>query len=165
MFSRAYSKGGLLIQLDTGSDSSMNDANHLVESGKHTNFLLAPFFVISNFILHKNLIGNLIKRDVKLQYRDSILGWIWSLVEPLLLSIVYYFFFTIIRDVPDRAYTFWVIVGVIVWTLFTRSLVNGVACLRKNKSMIKQVYFPREIFPISIVGSQLIIYFKLKNMV
>mgnify|MGYP001251754924 CR=1 FL=1 len=119
--------------------------------------MLGPIIVLNTIIQYKELLKNFIFRDVKLQYRDSIFGWVWSIAEPLMLSVVYYFFFTIIRDVPDRAYTFWVIIGVITWSLFTKCFVNCVASIKKHKSMIQQVFFPREIFPLSIVGSQLII--------
>ena len=149
--------GGNYIQIESMSNTSPNSDDNLIDSAKGTALLLGPIIVLKTIIQYKELLRNFIFRDVKLQYRDSIFGWAWSIAEPLMLSVVYYFFFTILRDVPDRAYTFWVIVGVIVWSLFTKCFVACVESIKKNKSMIQQVFFPREIFPLSIVGSQLII--------
>ena len=73
-------------------DSTLIDLTH------HRHFLLAPFIILSNAWANRNLLMNFIRRDVKLQYKNSFAGYLWSLLEPLALTAIYYFFFTVIAE-------------------------------------------------------------------
>ena len=110
-----------------------------------------------NLLKHKGLIRNLVSRDISQRYRNSIMGYFWTILEPLLLSAVYFFLFTIIAGNPEERYPLWIILGVITWQFFSRGLNDSVNCLVGNKNMIKQIYFPREVFAFSKVISQLVI--------
>tara|TARA_B100001971_G_C18166323_1_gene524411 strand:- start:488 stop:1258 length:771 start_codon:yes stop_codon:yes gene_type:complete len=106
---------------------------------------------------HHHLASNFIMRDLRLKYRNSMLGYFWSLLEPLLLSGVYFVLFVIISGSPEPNYPLWVIVGVITWGYFSQSLNGAITSLTHNAGLIKQVYFPREMFAITKVGSNLVI--------
>jgi len=106
---------------------------------------------------HHYLISNFIQRDLRLKYRNSLLGYFWSLLEPLMLSGVYFVLFVIIKGSPEPNYPLWVIIGVITWGHFSQSLGGTIGSLTQNSGLIKQVYFPREIFAITKVGSSLAI--------
>ena len=110
-----------------------------------------------NLLKHKGLIRNLVSRDISQRYRNSIMGYFWTILEPLLLSAVYFFLFTIIAGNPEERYPLWIILGVVTWQFFSRGLNDSVNCLVGNKNMIKQIYFPREVFAFSKVISQLVI--------
>ena len=118
---------------------------------------MGPVTVLQNIREYNYLLSNFIKRDIRLKYRNSFLGYFWSLLEPLLLSAVYYLLFIIIANNPEKEYPLWVILGVITWSFFSRSLTGCIASLTKNSAMIKQIYFPRELFAINTVGSHLVI--------
>ncbi len=118
---------------------------------------MGPITVMQNIREYNYLLSNFIKRDLRLKYRNSFLGYFWSLLEPLLLSAVYYVLFIIIADNPEKEYPLWVILGVITWSFFSRSLTGCISSLTKNSAMIKQIYFPRELFSINVVGSHLVI--------
>jgi len=120
-------------------------------------FLLGPWLLWVNLRKHHYLVTNFVKRDVRLKYRNSVLGYFWSLLEPLLLAGVYFTLFTIIADNPEREYPLWVLLGVLTWGFFSRSLNGAVTSLTKNAAMIKGVYFPRELFALTTVGSHLVI--------
>ena len=120
-------------------------------------FLSGPLTVIRNMYRRRRIVFNFIKRDIRLKYRNSSLGYFWSLLEPLLLSAVYFILFTIITDRPREDYALLVILGVISWTLFSRGLKSSISSLTHNEMMIKQVYLPREIFAVTSVGSNLVI--------
>lgn len=137
----------------------MSEKTSLHEKNPVKHFLLGTITVIQNIRKYNYLISNFIKRDLRLKYRNSFLGYFWSLLEPLLLSAVYYLLFIIIANNPQKEYPLWVILGVITWTFFSRSLTGGIASLTKNSAMIKQIYFPRELFAINAVGSHLVIAF------
>lgn len=106
---------------------------------------------------HRHLVSNFIRRDVRLRYRNSALGYFWSLFEPLLLAGVYYVLYVIIAGKPDPRYPLWIILGVMTWSFFSRALNESVTCITRNERMIKQVYFPRELFAFTSVGSNLIL--------
>ena len=131
--------------------------NELSEINKSKSFWLGPLTIWRNIREHHYLISNFIQRDLRLKYRNSFLGYFWSLLEPLLLSGVYFVLFVIIKGSPEPNYPLWVIVGVIVWGHFSQSLSGTISSLTQNSGLIKQVYFPREMFAITKVGSNLII--------
>ena len=112
---------------------------------------------LSNFWEHKGLIRNFTSRDISQRYRNSIAGYFWTVLEPLLLSAVYYFLFTILRDTTDDRLPLWIILGVITWQYFSKGLNASINSLTGNKNMIKQIYFPRELFAVSKVMSQLVV--------
>jgi len=131
----------------------------LREINPSASFLSGPLTVIKNMIRRRRIVYNFIKRDIRLKYRNSSFGYFWSLLEPLLLSGVYFILFTIISDRPREDYAFLVVLGVISWGFFSRSLRSSIVSLTNNDMMIKQVYLPREIFAVTSVGSNLVITF------
>jgi lipopolysaccharide transport system permease protein len=139
----------------------MSDAIHsshqLVEINAPVSFLDGPRQIWRNVREHRHLLSSFIQRDVRLKYRDSAFGYFWSLLEPLMLSGVYFLLFVIIAGKPDARYPLWIILGVITWQLFAKGLSDSLTCLTRNEGMIKQVYFPREIFALSSVGSKLVL--------
>ena len=101
---------------------------------------------ISNLWSHRNLIRNFASRDISQRYRNSIIGYFWTILEPLLLSMVYYTLFIIIAGSAEERLPLWIIIGVVTWQYFSKSLNESVNSLTSNKNMIKQIYFPREVF-------------------
>ena len=97
---------------------------------------------IGNLWAHRGLIRNFTSRDISQRYRNSIIGYFWTVLEPLLLSAVYYFLFTIISGNPEERYPLWIILGVVTWQFFSKGLNESVNCLTGNKNMIRQIYFP-----------------------
>lgn len=133
--------------------------NNLREINPGTPFLSGPLTIIRNMIRRRRIVYNFIRRDIRLKYRNSSFGYFWSLLEPLLLSGVYFILFTIISDRPREDYAFLVVLGVISWSFFSRALRASIVSLTNNEMMIKQVYLPREIFAVTSVGSNLVITF------
>ena len=119
--------------------------------------IFAPFSGIKQIIHHRFLIRNLVSREVRGQYRNAILGYGWTVVEPALLTVVYFFLFFMLVGNPDKLYSVWVLVGIIVWGCFGKSLQASVTSLTRNKNTIHIVYFPRLVFPITSVMSNLLI--------
>jgi len=135
----------------------LEQEKQLVEINKAKSFWLGPWLIWLNIRKHNYLISNFIQRDLRLKYRNSVLGYFWSLLEPLMLSGVYFVLFIIIKGSPEPNYPLWVILGVIIWGHFSQSLNGSITSLTHNSELIKQVYFPREIFAITKVGANLVI--------
>jgi lipopolysaccharide transport system permease protein len=130
---------------------------HLVEINAPVSFLAGPREMWRNFREYRHLIWNFIQRDIRLKYRDSSLGYFWSLLEPMGLSAVYWVLFVILAGKPQPKFALWVLIGVIVWGFFSTAVSETLTSLTRNEGLIKQVYFPREIFALTNVGSKLIL--------
>ena len=136
---------------------TMDSHNELGVIHPAPSLLESPFRFLKNLKANKSLIYNFVRRDVRIRYRNSILGYIWTVLQPLLLAGVYYFVFTIIADQEEELYPIWVLIGVITWQFFARSLNGSITSISRNANMIKLIYFPREIFAITTVGSNVVI--------
>ncbi len=103
---------------------------------------------------YRHLVANFVQRDLRVKYRNSALGYFWSLLEPMLQSGIYIVLFTILAGKPQREYPLWVILGVLTWGCFARSVSKGVISITGNESKIKAIFFPRALFAISTTLSQ-----------
>ena len=105
---------------------------------------------------YRQLIKSTVKKEIRGKYKGSFLGVLWSFVNPLLQVLVYAIVFPLIlRSTQDNYVTF-LIIGILPWTWFTTSISGGTSCILNNAGIIKKVYFPREILPLSIVCSGMV---------
>jgi ABC-type polysaccharide/polyol phosphate export permease len=107
---------------------------------------------------YRFLLQNLVRRDLKVRYRNSVLGVLWSLLNPLLLMSVFTLIFTVFNGQEIRQYSVFFLVGLISWNFFSGSLLAGTQSIAANANLIKKVYFPREILPASTILSQFVNY-------
>lgn len=125
-----------------------------VEVGLKPSLLKSPYYTIKELFRHKFLIKNLVTREVRGKYRNAMLSYTWTFIEPALLAIVYYFLFYMLAGNPDELYSVWVLTGIIVWGCFSKSLTGTVTSLTGNRNTIHLVYFPRIVFPLtSVIGN------------
>ena len=97
-----------------------------------------------------------VKKDIRGKYKGSFLGVLWSFINPLLSVVVYAIVFHYIMRFNIEHYLIYLIAGIIPWTFFTTSINSGMNSILFNANIIKKVYFPREILPISSVTSGLV---------
>lgn len=105
---------------------------------------------------YRELLKTNIKKEIRGKYKGSWLGIIWTFLNPLLMLAVYAFVFPYILRVQVENYTIFMIVALIPWNFFTMAIQSGTGCVVANGHILKKVYFPREIIPISITTSQLV---------
>jgi ABC-type polysaccharide/polyol phosphate export permease len=125
--------------------------------GQKPPLLLSPFYSVQLAFQNRFLIRNLVSREVRGRYRNAMIGYGWTVLEPALLTVVYFFLFYMLVGNPDKLYSVWVLVGIIIWGCFGKSLQATVTSLTRNKNTIHIVYFPRLIFPLSAVLSNITI--------
>ena len=125
--------------------------------GEKANPILAPLGTLSEIFRNRFLVRNLVRREVRGRYRNAGLGYAWALIEPALLALVYWFLFIMLSGNPDELYAVWVLIGVIVWSCFSKSLNAATNSLSRNVRTIHLVYFPRSIFPVSGVGANIVV--------
>lgn len=99
-----------------------------------------------------------VKKDIRGKYKGSFLGVLWSFVNPLLMTLVYAIVFPfILRNGPEH-YTTFIVIAILPWNWFTTVISQGTFCIVGNADIIKKVYFPREILPLSSATSGLVNY-------
>ncbi len=107
---------------------------------------------------YRELVNNLVVRDLKVRYKNSILGIAWSWINPLLMMLVFTIVFTIIargpQDIPH--YPVYILAGILPWNFFSASVVGATASIVGSSYLIKKVYFPREVLPLSTVLSNMV---------
>ena len=106
--------------------------------------------------LYRELLKTNIKKEIRGKYKGSFLGVLWSFVNPLLMVLVYAIVFPYILRVQEENYLIFLIVATIPWTFFTSCISQGTTTIIGNGGLIKKVYFPRAILPISVVTSGLV---------
>ncbi len=102
------------------------------------------------------LLKNLVIKDLKLTYKNSSLGFFWSLLSPLLRTLIFYVVFTKIFLINIEHYVIYLLSGILAWMFFANSLNFATRSIVDNSALIKKVYFPREIYPLSSTVAQLI---------
>lgn len=103
----------------------------------------------------RELLSLLVRRELKARYKDSSLGFAWSLIKPFTLLLIYFIaigqFLGAARVIPDFA--IFIFAGLTLWGLFSEIIVGGTSSIVANAGLIKKVYLPREIFPLAASGS------------
>ncbi len=97
-----------------------------------------------------------VKKEIRGKYKKSFLGILWSFLNPLLMLAVYAIIFPLILKVQEKNYVMFLFTAMIPWNFFTAVVTQGSSCIIANGNIIKKVYFPREILPISVVTSGLV---------
>lgn len=114
----------------------------------------------SELFRYRFLLQSLVIRDVKIRYRNSALGVLWSLLNPLLMMMVYTILFTIL--IPNegiRYYPVFILVALIPWQFLNASLVSGTVSITNNAPLLKKVYFPKILLPTGVLFSNLVNFF------
>lgn len=111
---------------------------------------------IKEIFAYKELIKNLVVRDLKVRYKRSMLGVFWALLEPLLLMILFTAVFSILLRIQVGKYPVFVLSGILPWSFFSTSLSYSAGSIAENASLIKKIYFPREILPLAVIISRLV---------
>lgn len=103
---------------------------------------------------YRDLIVNLVVRDLKVRYKSSVLGFVWSLLNPLLMMLVFTVVFTLLM--PNRSiahFPIFLLSGLLPWNFFSTAVVGSITSIVGNAHLVKKVYFPREILPMATVLS------------
>lgn len=109
---------------------------------------------------YRYLLRNLVIRDVKVRYKNSFLGVLWSLLNPLLMMLVYTVLFTVLFGGNQvRQYPIFVLVALIPWQFLSATVLGGTDSVTGNAPLIKKVYFPRLLLPTSKMLSALVNFF------
>lgn len=105
---------------------------------------------------YRDMIDGLVRRELRGRYKGSILGFLWTYINPLIQVVIYSAVFSVVFKVRIEKFYLYLIIGMMPWTFFTTSVQGGAVCIRAQSEMIKKIYFPREVIPIAHVTSAFI---------
>lgn len=126
-------------------------------AGPQPGFFRGTLNSVAEVVQYRELLGLLVRRELKSRYKDSTLGFFWSLMRPLSQLLIYYValgkFLGADRSIED--YAIFVFTGLTAWQLFSEIVQAGTASIVSNGGLVKKIYLPREVFPLSTIGSAL----------
>ena len=102
---------------------------------------------------YREMIRTLVRRDLRGRYKASVLGFLWTFINPLLQLGVYTIVFSVILRSGIEKYYLYLFVALIPWMFFATSLQGGAMCVLAQKDMVTKIYFPRQVLPIAHVTS------------
>ncbi|MBT9778353.1 ABC transporter permease [Clostridium sp. MCC353] len=102
---------------------------------------------------YREMIFSLIRRDLRGRYKGSVLGFFWTFLNPLLQLVVYTIVFSILFKSNIEQFYIFLFVGLVPWLFFSTTLTGGATSVVSQESLIKKIYFPRLVLPISFVTS------------
>lgn len=105
---------------------------------------------------YREMIVSLVKRDLKGRYKGSFLGFFWMFLNPLLQLAVYTVVFSTIMRMGIEKFYLFLFVALVPWIFFSTCLSGGTGVVLSQQDMVKKIYFPREVLPISFTLSQFI---------
>jgi len=118
---------------------------------------LQSIFELKELVRYRYLVWNLIARDLKVRYKRSFLGFIWVMLNPLLMTAVLAIVFTnFMRFGGTQYYTGYLLAGILMWNLFSQGTVAAMSNLTGNAGTLRRMYIPPSVFVASAIGSALV---------
>ncbi len=108
---------------------------------------------------YRELLANLTMREIKVKYKNSVLGILWTFLNPLLYLAVFSLVFGVILPSSAPRYGLLLLSGLQAWTLFSMGMTAATTSITGNSNLVQKVWFPREILPLSAIGASLITFF------
>jgi ABC-2 type transport system permease protein len=109
--------------------------------------------------LSRELLIYLVRTEIKVKYKNSVLGLVWSMAAPAMTLAIYFFVFQIILGNKMPHFVIFLFAGLLIWNLFSLGLLTGTGVVVNNAGIVKKVSFPREILALAAVGSACVFFF------
>lgn len=109
--------------------------------------------LIRELVQYREMIASFVRKDLKGRYKGSVLGFLWTFINPLLQLLVYTMVFSVILKSSIENYYMHLFVALVPWIFFASSLTTGSHLILDQKNMIKKIYFPREVLPVAYTTS------------
>ncbi|HVM10390.1 MAG TPA: ABC transporter permease [Acidimicrobiales bacterium] len=112
-----------------------------------------------DIVSYRELLVNLVRKELKVKYKSSILGFLWSLLNPAMLLVVYYFVFSVVLGSGIPRFPIYLLSGLLVWNVFNVGLLTATGSIVGNAGIVNKVWFPREVLPLGAIGAALVHFF------
>jgi len=107
--------------------------------------------IINEVYDYRTMLVSLVRKDLVTRYKGSVLGFIWTFINPLLQLIVYSLVFSVIMRINVDKYYIYLFVAFIPWFFISTSIMSGSSCILSNSNLVQKIYFPRIVIPLSTV--------------
>lgn len=114
---------------------------------------------VRDIFRYRELLVNLVRKDLKVRYKSSVLGFLWSLLNPAMLLVVYWFVFSVLLGSGIPRFPIYLLSGLLVWNLFNVGLISATGSVVASSGIVNKVWFPREVLPLSAIGAALVHFF------
>lgn len=114
---------------------------------------------IQSLWTYRNLLLNLTKRDLRIRYKESFLGFLWSLLNPLMYLIIFYIVFVKIVPAGIPNFVVFFLSGLLPWTLYQNTMMSSTSSVVGGAPLLKRVSFPREVLPLAVIGANIFQFF------
>ena len=119
---------------------------------------IGPLTRIRELLRYRELLGNLIRKELKVKYKNSALGFAWSLLNPLLYLVIFSIVLQEFLGAGLPAFPFYLLTGLLAWNLLSNGLAGATGSIVSNSNLVSKVYFPREILPAASIGAAVVHY-------
>lgn len=107
---------------------------------------------------YRQMLFSMVRKDLRSRYRGSVLGFLWTFINPLMQLLIYSLVFPFLLRMQEENYSMFVFTGLLPWIFFTSSLQGGTNCVVGNGNLVKKIYFPRLVLPLSVVTTNAVNY-------
>jgi ABC-2 type transport system permease protein len=114
---------------------------------------------IRDLLSYRELLVNLVRKELRVKYKNSVLGFFWSMLNPALYLVIFWIVFTKFLGASIPSFPIYLLSGLLAWNLWSGSLGGSVTSLIGNANLVTKVYFPREILPLATIGANLMNFF------
>jgi ABC-type polysaccharide/polyol phosphate export permease len=111
---------------------------------------------IAESLRYRGLLRTLVERDLAVRYKNSVLGFLWTLLNPLLLMLVFTLVFQVLLPTSIPHFPVFILIGLLAWNFCTGAVIASIHSVVGNAQLIQKVYFPREVLPLSAVLASLV---------
>jgi ABC-2 type transport system permease protein len=113
---------------------------------------------LGNIWLFRELLVSLVRKELRIKYKNSVLGFVWSLLNPALYLVIYYIVFQKILKNNVPLFAIFLLCGLLVWNFFSNALSSATTTIINNAGIVKKVAFPREILALASVGAAFVFF-------
>jgi len=118
--------------------------------------MVNSFEEVKEIFRYRELLRNLVSRDIKKRYKRSALGFLWVMLDPLLMLLIFYVIFSGLFGGSVGKYSTYVMSGIILWQFFSQATKVASFAFLQNRNLINKIYLPKAVFPLSVVSSSLV---------
>jgi ABC-2 type transport system permease protein len=114
---------------------------------------------VRDLMSYRELIVNLVRKELRVKYKNSALGFVWSMLNPAMTLFIFWLVFTKFLAQAIPQYPIWILCGLLPWNMWSAALGSSVSAFLGNASLVTKVYFPREALPLAAIGASLMHFF------
>lgn len=107
---------------------------------------------------YREMLKSLVRKDLKTRYKGSFLGFLWTFINPLMQLTIYALIFPYLMRMNEKNYAMFLFVALLPWIFFSTSLQVSTDCIVENYNLVKKIYFPRQVLPLSVATGGLVNY-------